>query len=243
MISEYSSIIKSQDYMNELKAVAARIRKVSFSTPNEATIEGRFDNELFAFFRKYFEPLGFEYNPVKDKAIAKHVAKRPDTAIASLIIEFKQPSTLITDIYKDKAVLQISDYLKEIAKKTESKMLEGYITDGTEGCFITYFDGKIIRESFLPLDEITLDRIVQNILSLNLRAFNAENLVESFCNPPENDGVAFDLVDELYNILKNRMHPKTQMLFTEWKELFNLAHDDISKQQAIIDRKNHLRHC
>lgn len=240
MISEYSSIIKSQDYMNELKAMAARIRKVSFSTPNEATIEGRFDNELFAFFRKYFEPLGFEYNPVKDKAIAKHVAKRPDTAIASLIIEFKQPSTLITDIYKDKAVLQISDYLKEIAKKTESKMLEGYITDGTEGCFITYFDGKIIRESFLPLDEITLDRIVQNILSLNLRAFNAENLVESFCNPPENDGVAFDLVDELYNILKNRMHPKTQMLFTEWKELFNLAHDDISKQQAIIDRKKSL---
>lgn len=64
-----------------------------------------------------------------------------------------------------------------------------------------------------------MDRIVQNILSLNLRAFNAENLVESFCNPPENDGVAFDLVDELYNILKNRMHPKTQMLFTEWKEL------------------------
>lgn len=106
--------------------------------------------------------------------------------------------------------------------------------------FYYYFDGKIIRESFLPLDEITLDRIVQNILSLNLRAFNAENLVESFCNPPENDGVAFDLVDELYNILKNRMHPKTQMLFTEWKELFNLAHDDISKQQAIIDRKKSL---
>lgn len=41
MISEYSSIIKSQDYMNELKAMAARIRKVSFSTPNEATIRGK----------------------------------------------------------------------------------------------------------------------------------------------------------------------------------------------------------
>ena len=240
MMSEYSAIIKSQDYMNELKAMADRIRKVSSSTPNEATIEGRFDNELFAFFRKYFEPLGFEYNPIKDKAIAKHVARRPDTAIASLIIEFKQPSTLMTDSYKDKAVAQISNYLEEIGKKTESKMLEGYVTDGTQGCFITYVDGKIIRESFLTLDENTLDRIVQNILSLNLRAFNAENLVESFCNPPDNDGVAFELVDELYNILKNRIHPKTQMLFIEWKELFNLAHDDISKQQAIIDRKKSL---
>jgi tetratricopeptide (TPR) repeat protein len=30
------------------------------------------------------------------------------------------------------------------------------------------------------------------------------------------------------------------MLFNEWKQLFNLAHDDISKQQAIIDRKKSL---
>ena len=36
------------------------------------------------------------------------------------------------------------------------------------------------------------------------------------------------------------MKIKTKMLFVEWKELFNLAHDDISKQQAIIDRKNAL---
>lgn len=125
MISEYSSIIKSQDYMDELKAMAERIRKVAFSTPNEATIETRFDNELFSFFRKYFEPLGFEYNPIKDKAIAEHVARRPDTAIASLVIEFKQPSTLQTEYYKDKAFIQISNYLEEIGKKNESKVLEG----------------------------------------------------------------------------------------------------------------------
>lgn len=49
---------------------------------------------------KEFEPLGFEYNPIKDKAIAKHVARRPDTAISSLIIEFKQRATLTTDLYK-----------------------------------------------------------------------------------------------------------------------------------------------
>ena len=36
------------------------------------------------------------------------------------------------------------------------------------------------------------------------------------------------------------MCTKTEMLFYEWKELFNLAHDDTSKQQAIIDRKKSL---
>lgn len=94
--------------------------------------------------------MGFEYNPVKDKAIAKHVAKRPDTAIASLIIEFKQPSTLITDIYKDKAVLQISDYLKEIAKKTESKMLEDILQMEQKGVLLHILMGKIIRKVFTP---------------------------------------------------------------------------------------------
>lgn len=240
MLSEYSAIIKSEEYLKELADMAIRIEKEAISAPNEATIEGRFDNELFAFFKHYFEPLGFEYKPVKDKAIAKHIARRPDTAISSLIIEFKQPSTLAADSYKDKAVEQISDYLVKISKETDTDMLEGFVTDGVQGCFVTYIDGKIIRESFLPLDENSLDRIIQNILSLNLRAFNAENLVESFCNPPLNDGVAFELVDELYHILKDSICAKTQMLFIEWKQLFNLAHDDISKQQAIIDRKKSL---
>lgn len=224
MLSEYSAVIKSEEYMAELAAMDKRIKKEAISTPNEATIEGRFDNELFAFFKEYFEPLGFEYKPVKDKAIAKHIARRPDTAISSLIIEFKQPSTLSADSYKDKAIEQISDYLMKISKETDSGMLEGFVTDGVQGCFVTYIDGNIVRESFLPLDANSLDRIIQNILSLNLRAFNAENLVEIFCNPPQNDGVAFELVEELYNILMSNIHPKTKMLFIEWKELFNLAH-------------------
>ena len=38
----------------------------------------------------------------------------------------------------------------------------------------------------------------------------------------------------------DHIKPKTKMLFIEWKQLFNLAHDDISKQQAIIDRKKSL---
>ena len=42
-------------------------------------------------------------------------------------------------------------------------------------------------------------------------------------------------------MIKNEPHPKTIMLFNEWKELFRLAHDDVSKQQAILDRKKALK--
>lgn len=242
-IGKYTAIIKSDEYKKSLDLMADSIIKASMKAPNEATIEGRFDMELFAFFKKYFEPLGFEYNPTKESSIAtkRHVSKgRADTAISALVIEFKQPSTLSSEAQKKKAVSQISDYLLGIETDDENEMLEGFITDGQKCCFITCVNNTIVQESFVPLRGYDLDRIIQNILSLKLIAFNGNNLVDSFCNPPINDGIAFSLVDVLFRMLKKNMKTKTKMLFVEWKELFNLAHDDISKQQAIIDRKNAL---
>lgn len=77
-----------------------------------------------------FEPLGFIYNPIKEKSIntARHISKgRADTAIASLVIEFKQPSTLSNSHNKSKAINQISDYLllqKQRMKKLLKDMLQ-----------------------------------------------------------------------------------------------------------------------
>ena len=241
-VVDYVSIVKSKEYQQRLVEMANSIKNSSKIAPNEATIESRFDCELFAFFKEIFEPLGFIYNPIKEQAIntRRHVSKgRADTAIASLVIEFKQPSTLSNKRSKDKAINQISDYLKGIHTEDDD-ILEGYVTNGIEGCFVTCYKGEIIVEEFLELSEYSLDRIIQNILSLKLIAFNASNLVESFCNPPLNDGVAFQLVKTLFSALENNCQPKTKMLFMEWKQLFNLAHDDISKQQAIIDRKKSL---
>ncbi len=243
LLNEYISIIKSSSYQTELNRMARDIVEASLKAPNEATIESRFDCELFAFFKTYFEPLGFEYNPIKEKSIAtrRHISKgRADTAISTLIIEFKQPSALSNEKQKKKAIEQISEYLKGLEVQNKNEMFEGFITDGVYGCFITYFGEKIVVEKFMRIDAYALDRIIQNILALKLIAFNANNLVDSFCNPPINDGISFELVGILFDLLKSNMHMKTRMLFTEWKELFNLAHDDISKQQAIINRKKSL---
>lgn len=240
--ADYISIIKSDEYKTKLRKMAEDIKNASKIAPNEATIESRFDCELFAFFKEMFEPFGFIYNPTKEKAIntSRHISKgRADTAIASLVIEFKQPTTLSNPANKKKAINQISEYLLGL-KSEDNEVIEGYVTNGVEGCFVTLIDEDIHTEEFLEINEFTLERIIHNILSLKLIAFNASNLVDSFCNPPLNDGVAYELVKCLYNVLINDMKPKTQMLFVEWKQLFNLAHDDISKQQAIIDRKKSL---
>ena len=114
-LDEFIKIVKSDEYVNELDKMAESIRDASAKAPNEATIESRFDCELFAFFKNHFEPLGFEYNPTKEKALntQRHISKgRANTAISTLVIEFKQPSTLSNDKQKEKALNQIEEYLK-----------------------------------------------------------------------------------------------------------------------------------
>lgn len=237
---QYTAIVHSTEYNTLLSEMCKRIVNKSKSAPNEATIENYFDCELFAFFRQVFVPLGFVYNPVKEAAVStsRHITKgRADTAIGALVIEFKQPSTLANKKQQDKAVEQIATYMLGMELTTE---LVGFVTDGTKGCFIVRNDKGVYAEAFYVLSAQQLDRLIQSIIKLKLTALNSRNLVDNFCNPPANDGIAFDLVKSLYQNLKAGMIPKTQMLFNEWKELFNLAHDDVSKQQAIIDRKQSL---
>lgn len=237
---QYNAIIRSKEYKELLKEMSKRIINLSTSAPNEATIENYFDCELFAFFREVFSPLGFEYNPKKEASIAtkRHITKgRADTLLGALVIEFKQPSTLSNKSLQDNAVKQVIEYLNGLEIETE---LVGFVTDGTKGCFVVNSESGYVNESFTRLNEAQLDRLIQLIIHLKLTALTSANLVNDFCNPPANNGVAFKLVKNLYDTLRNNITPKTKMLFDEWKELFNLSHDDVSQQQAIIDRKRSL---
>lgn len=237
---QYTAIVHSQEYRSLLSAMCKRISKKAKVSPNEATIESYFDCELFAFFREVFVPLGFAYEPTKEASIStrRHVTKgRADTAIGALVIEFKQPSTLSNASYQEKAVQQITDYMLGMELETE---IVGFVTDGLKGCFVVRSKDGVQQENFVQLSYNMLDRLIQSIVRLKLTALSSRNLVENFCNPPDNDGIAFSLVKALYSVLRNNKTQKTQMLFNEWKELFNLSHDDVSKQQAIIDRKKSL---
>lgn len=241
---QYISIIKSKEYKILLNKMCHRISNKAKTALNEATIESYFECELFAFFRNIFEPLGFEYNPQKEVGVETKIHKtkgRADTVVCALVIEFKRPAALSNQDQINKAINQISEYLSGLNYDGESI---GFITDGTKNCFVTKSGEKILPEKFSNLSFEQLDRLIQSIIGLRLTALTSKNLVDDFCNSTdksdENDGIAFSLVKALYYNLLNDITPKTQMLFNEWKELFNLAHDDISKQQAIIDRRSSL---
>ena len=236
---KYQEILNATDYKLALSAMAKRIVEKSKNAPNEATIESYFDSELFSFFRENFGLYGFEYNPIKEKTVRRHTLKgRADTAIASLVIEFKQPSTFKNKRQQESAIKQICEYIESLGGKDEN--YQGFLTDGVKGCFIYYSNGKFFKDSLYYIDGSILDQLIRYIIQTELIALTSSNLVTKICNPPANDGIGFIIANTLLRIINKNIHPKTQMLYDEWRQLFNLAHDDISKQQAIIDRKKSL---
>lgn len=238
---KYQDILYSTDYKLALSEMAKRIVNYSRNAPNEATIESNFDSELFSFFRERFGLYGFEYNPIKEKTIAtRHTLKgRADTALSSFVIEFKQPSTLKNRQLKDAAIKQICDYIESLSNQN-SDICQGFVTDGVKGCFIQYYNKEFVVEQFYKIDGFTLDKLIRLIIQAELIALTGSNLVAKICNPPKYDGIGITIAIALFNIIEKDIHPKTQMLYDEWRQLFNLAHDDVSKQQAIIDRKKSL---
>ena len=235
--AQYTAIINSQDYKRLLSNMSIRIREKARRAPNEATIESYFDSELFAFFRDVFAPLGFEYAPQKEAAVetCRCVAKgRADSAIGAFIVEFKQPSALSSPTQQEKAIRQISEYMLAMPEESGSV---GFLTDGTKGCFIERQGERTFAEPFEEIHGAQLERFIQYVVHLSLKELTSQNLVDSFCG---DTGIGYELTRALFTCLQKELLPKTQMLLNEWKELFRLAHDDVSKQQAIIDRRKAL---
>ena len=233
---QFSAIIHSPEYRNILEKKSKEIVNYSRLAQNEATIESYFDCVLFHFFKEVFGRLGYKYHPLKEVTIetSRHITKgRADTAIGALIIEFKQPKTLNTIEKQNKAVSQISDYMLGLTLESE---LVGFVTDGTKGCFVTRDSSGIILEAFSELNASVMDRLIQSIVKLSKTALSSKSLVKDFCCSGHSS-TGIKLANSLYSTLSTNMTDRTVMLFNEWKELFNLSHDDISKQQAIIDRK------
>lgn len=234
---QYSAILRSTEYFTLLTHMATDIKNHAINTPNEATIESYFDCTLFSFFREVFGNLGYTYEPTKEASIStnRHITQgRADTAIGGLIIEFKQPSTLSTIDYQCRAVNQIKEYLNGIESASE---LIGFVTDGTQGCFITKNESGITEELFSPINAKQLDRLIQYIVKLELTTLSSQSLVDDFCNTSLREGTGVKLAKIFYEGIRSNMTQRTEMLFNEWKELFNLSHDDTSKQTAILKRR------
>lgn len=229
-------ILKSQEYATLLQNLAKEIsKKCNDLTLSEASIASIFELKLFKFISDIFQQ---EIIPEKEVAIdtERHISKgRIDSKIGAVVIEYKKPAVLKNATKRSKATSQLKEYLQGLLEKQQG-VLVGVVTDGVRCQIITWGENLSSEPQYHELDSNDVNTIIKSILLLNETALSPANLIKDFCLPSDNS-LVLTLTREFYSILSEHMTKKTEMLFTEWQEIFRLAHDDISKQTAIIERR------
>jgi hypothetical protein len=186
--------------------------------------------------------VGVPFHPDKEKPVKtrRHRQQgRTDSRIGTLVIEYKQPSTLRTPKDVALAKKQLGDYLDAISS-AKGNGATGFLTDGTKVLELRSVDGQATAESaFVDISEDSLLRLVRSIVALSSSELSARNLIRDFCGN-DYDGTVFQVARDLNEILGYHATLKTEMLRTEWEALFRLAHEDQSQQKRIEDRRRVL---
>ena len=225
-----------------LDGVAKEISKLAAKAPNEATVVSHFERVLYGFLR---DTAGVDFATerevkitVLDKVSRRVVKGRMDSRIGALVLEYKHPSKLRTASNRAKVLSQISGYLESLWASS-SKPHVGIVTDGVQAQVVQVdARGEVTHGAFETLNRGHLERIVTSAVLLGQTALTPENLVADFCGHRD---VANELARSLFSALgDSEITPRSRMLFAEWSSLFHLAHDDVSKQGPIRERKKAL---
>lgn len=234
-----SQVLRDPMFAVSLDEASREIVEFCRSAPNEATVESVFERVLYATLRE----VGILFSPIKEAPIAtrRHRANgRADTRIGALVVEFKQPRTLASDSQQKAAFEQIENYLTAVAQEVGGDAA-GFVTDGTQIADVhVTLNGDVVRSAFAPLSKDGLLDLVRSIISLSHRALTPSNLIADFCGDGL-DGTLFRLAREFNSTLSGRTSLKTEMLRTEWQQLFRFSHDDgLSLQRRIEERRTKL---
>lgn len=239
MLETLESVFVNKNFINSLNQIIVEIKdNAKIIADNEKTIETSFDSRLYALFKEFFSPLGYEYNPHKEKNIVSFKSGRVDTALNNVLIEFKQPRTLSSKKDREEALKQTKNYLEGENKNNITKTF-AMATDGLICAIFTVDnEGKIRKEDYVDITYEHYERLIKAIVGLNQKTFDSTTLINDFA--PVTNSPIRELTLLLYKTLNESSTTKTQMLLKEWRNLFKLSHNDHSQQQDIIKRKKSL---
>lgn len=228
-------ILKSSEYRDMLEQIKNNIIQGCKKSANEATTASVFELELYSFIKTV---LNLNFHPDKEVLVGtvRHITKgRIDSKIGILLTEYKYQSKLekIEDIKS--ATEQLKGYMEGLYTEKQDNEYLGIITDGLKIKFLRLEKGIFFEESIKDIEAQDIDRLIKSILALERVSLNSKNLVEDF--KLEDDKISKNLGIVLYDSLIQNTCDRTNMLFNEWKVLFNLSHNDKSKQKAIEERR------
>lgn len=227
------------EFKTDLSRTIKAIRAAAVPTATEATIESAFERHLFALLRT----IGLEFSPDKEVQIyMPHLftSKRMDSRIGALVIEYKKPSILKTEVEIDAARDQLHGYLLSLSDERPDLPFVGFLTNGLKIMETRALGGRIVSTGPLnQVDDKSMSRFIEHFISLPKTALTPNNLIRDFCGN-NSEGVIFELARIFHSSLEQATD-KTNMLHAEWAEAFRLSHDDSSQQKRVADRRKALK--
>ena len=226
-----SDWLRSGEYRAEIDSVYTKITRGCDNSDNESQTASVFEKEIYYLVRSQ---LNIEISFSKEEPIEGVIHKfdglssrksghgRLDAVVNDVVIEYKHHSKLDTEKQKKSAFEQVKDYLVALAKN-EKRLCDAILTDGLKIAYFQSVDGVISNSSLRNITVDDIDRIIRAILSNQSKKFEPSNIVRDFSISPNSPSESKVIATVLYKQLIDAISEKSQMLYSEWKELVNLS--------------------
>lgn len=240
--------LESPEFREKAALLYSNITRKSDLAKNESETSAVFETELYLFL---YQEFGIEPSISKEEKISclRHTFKglstrksgqgRLDAVINHLIIEYKHHSKLSSETDIEAALHQVEDYL-EAKKVMEQSEYDAILTDGLQISYFSIVEGKTCHT---PLRKLTVEdvcKIIQAILNHHTKKFTPKNIVSDFSVSVSSDSLSRQIALTLFKGLTEHISGKSQMLYSEWKNLIHLSIDDNGKSADIEKRRRDL---
>lgn len=243
-----SNWLRSGEYYTQIDSVLTKIVRNCENSNSESQTSSIFETEIYYLIRSQ---LGVELSFSKEQYLDGIVHKfdgltsrksghgRLDAVVNDIVIEYKHHTKLRTQKQISAAFEQVKDYLIAL-NKSESRKCDAILTDGIRIAYFQSFGDVIISNSLRSISVDDIDRIIKAILSNQSKKFEPSNIVRDFAISPNSRSESKVIATVLYNQLIGDITEKSQMLYSEWKELMHLSVDDNGKSNDIAKRRHDL---
>ena len=193
----------------------------------QARSESKLEVEVTAVFRKCLAEFGVRFDPainetLKSLGLSQVDADRPDGVFGHIVYDYKQPNLLATAAELRKARGQIEKYLDAItggghaADSRKCALWFAYVFDGYSFVFCHSGGTQWAWSDRVPVSENSLLFLIHAYRALKRKPLTALLLSATF---GKDSPVARELIRVMCSHLAKPRH-KTNMLFREWKRLF-----------------------
>lgn len=230
--------LESKQYETDIESSVKKILNRVHPSDNEDTIASTIEKEIYLFLESNIGIPDEQKKEFTQKDFGFEFEGRIDMMDGGLLVEYKRPSNLKTEMQQEKAKKQITDYYLQL-RDAGMEITLMVVTDGLKIAEVRDTYEGIKSTPFKKLDSVSFNRIITAIISSDSKRLDSNNIIRDFSL--KDDGITKKVANKLYAILKSSaVGSKTDLILKEWQELFHLSEADTGKNQDIVKRRNDL---